>query len=395
MTRRFPICFQTLVALLVWPYYATVNRMRIWGRLPFHRGSTLVICNHQHDNDNTPAVTAMQLAGSWSRPIYCAAGRRMFEPGFMAMRLPWLRPLLRRFDPTKLFLAIGLVPIENEIRSRAMASLAWWVYTRHGDLTLGEVFDEDIVRRFDPHAVQLRLRRLFSRRWFERANTMRVPIKNLREPYRTEVMVETREHLEPDYRRFEQLLAQGNTLYLTPEGHYTPDGRLGRLQTALMRFIPFAQQLFILSISYDVFVGRRLSGLFRILRPLDPDDLPSSICAPRAVTVSQLLAAWLFERKEMPFVRADAEAAVRSRLASLPANAFVDPELQRDPARLTRAALDGLCRLGALETRSGSMTLAHACRHLQFPLVDDMVAFQARFFDETIAALERLAGRMS
>ncbi|MBV8670595.1 MAG: hypothetical protein JO098_02425, partial [Candidatus Eremiobacteraeota bacterium] len=131
------------------------------------------------------------------------------------------------------------------------------------------------------------------------------------------------------------------------------------------------------------------------LRPLDPDDLPSSICAPRAVTVSQLLAAWLFERKEMPFVRADAEAAVCSRLASLPANAFVDPELQRNPARLTRAALDGLCRLGALETRSGSMTLARACRHPQFPLVDDMVAFQARFFDETIDALERLAGRRS
>ena len=289
MRPRFPICFQTVVSLFVWPYYASISRIRIWGRLPFHRGSTLVVCNHQHDNDNTPTVAAMQLAGAWSRPIYCAAGRRMFEPGFMAMRLPWLRPLLRRFDPTKLFLAMGLVPIENEIRSRALASLAWWVYVRHGDLCVGEVFDDGAVAAFDPHAVQLRLTVLFSRRWFERANTMRVSIKNMREPYRSEVLAETRAHLEPDYRRFEELLGDGNTLYLTPEGHYTPDGRLGRLQTALTRFTAFAQEVYVLAISYDVFVGRRLSSLCRILRPLDSDDLATSICAPRAITVSQLL----------------------------------------------------------------------------------------------------------
>jgi 1-acyl-sn-glycerol-3-phosphate acyltransferase len=383
------------VCLLIWPYYATVNRIRIWGRLPAHRGSTLIICNHQHDNDNTPMVAAMQLAGASSRPIYCAAGRRMFEPGFMGMRLPLLRPLLRRFDPTKLFLALGLVPIENEIRTRAMASLAWWVYTRHGDLTVAEVFDDTVVGAFDAQAAQIRLKALFSGRWFERANTMRVPIKNLREPYRGEVLAETRARLEPDYRRFEQLLAQGNTLYLTPEGHYSSDGRLGRLQTALTRFISYAQQIFVISISYDVFVGRRLSGLFRILPPIDPDDLATSICAPRAVTVSQLLGAWLFERGQTPFTRADAEQAVRARLASLPATAFVDPELRRDPSRMTRAALDGLRRLGAIEMQSDTLTLARACRHPQFPLVNDMVAFQARFFDETVAALERLAGRTS
>lgn len=395
MTRRFPICLQTIVSLIVWPYYSSINRMRIWGRLPFHRGSTLVVCNHQHDNDNTPAVAAMQLAGAWSRPIYCAAGRRMFEPGFMGMRLPWLRPLLRRFDPTKLFLALGLVPIENEIRSRAMASLAWWVYTRHGDLRLNEIFDSAVIEQFDPHAGDLRLNKLFSGLWFERANTTRVGIKNLREPYRGEVMAETRAHLEPDYRRFEELLVTGNTVYLTPEGHYTPDGRLGRLQTALTRFADFAQSLYILAISYDVFVGRRLSGLFHILAPLDPQDLATSICAPRAVTVSQLLAHWLVTRGHEPFTNQDAQTAVRGRLDALPPHSFVDPELRRDPVRLTHAALDGLHRLGAIEKRSASMTLTGACRHPQFPLVDDMVAFQARFFDETIAALERLAGRRS
>ena len=109
----------------------------------------------------------------------------------------------------------------------------------------------------------------------------------LREPYRGEVMAETRAHLEPDYHRFEQLLETGNTVYLTPEGTYSKDGRLGPLLTAVVRFVPFAQALYTLAISYDVFVGRRLSCLFHILPAIDRQDLVTSMCAPRPITVSQ------------------------------------------------------------------------------------------------------------
>ncbi len=394
MSNRFGICFQTIISAIIKPYYWTAYRIRTWGRLPWKRGATLVLCNHQHDLDNTPTIAAMQLAGPWNKPIYSASGRRMFEPGFLGMRLPWLRPLLRRVDATKIFLAIGMLPIENEIRSRFLASLAWWVYMQHGEVPLAQIFAPDVIANFDPQAARLTARELFGKRWFAKANTMRVPMKSLLEPYRSEILAQTRSHLEPDYRRFEQVLAAGNTLYLTPEGHYSADGRLGRLQSALGRFLPFAKEIYLLAISYDVFAGRRLSCLVRILPPQDPNDLETSMCAPRPITVSQLIASWLLET-DRAFSRADAIAAVRARLASLPPTAFIDPELSRNPDKRTNAAIDGLLRLGALEERAGTYQLTQQRRHPQFPQVEDIIAFQARFFSETLDALERLAGRRS
>jgi hypothetical protein len=395
MKAVFGICFQTVVSALVAPYYRTVHRFRIWGRLPSPRGSTLLLCNHQHDLDNAPTIAMMQLGGPWDRPIYSAAGRRMFEPGFIAMRLPLLRSALRHVDSSKLFLAIGMVPIENEIRSRALASLAWWVYERHGDVQLGQVVAPEVIERFDPAAAHLPVSRLFGSRWFEKANTMRVSIKSVLEPYRAEIMAQTREHLEPDYRRFEELLSHGNTLYLTPEGHYSTDGRLGRLQAALTRFLPFARDVYLLAISYDVYASQRLSCLIRIVKPLDLQDLEHSMCAPRAVTTSQLLCSWLLQHEHVAFTAEEAVAAVQARLATLPAEAFVDPEFARAPRTRTLIALRELRRLGTLVEEEGRSRLSAVRTHPQFPHVADMVAFQARFFDETLAALERLAGRRS
>ncbi|HEV2037238.1 MAG TPA: hypothetical protein VGQ96_01425, partial [Candidatus Eremiobacteraceae bacterium] len=113
----------------------------------------------------------------------------------------------------------------------------------------------------------------------------------------------------------------------------------------------------------------------------------------RPITASQLLSAWLFERPLSSFTRIEATEAVAGRLPSLPPGAFVDPELRKKPRHVANAALDGLLRLGALEERSGELALTSKRRHRQFPLVKDMVAYQSRFFGETIDALECLAGR--
>ena len=170
---------------------------------------------------------------------------------------------------------------------------------------------------------------------------------------------------------------------------------MNRLRSALTRFLPLADEVYVLAVSYDVFVGKRLSCLFRIVPPPDRSDLETSMRAPRPVTVSQLLASWLYEGDRPAFTRADAVAAVVARLEALPRGAFVDPELRRDPARRTHAALDGLMRLGTVVERSGTMRVTEQRRHPQFPLVEDMINFQARFFAETANALERLAGRRS
>jgi len=355
----------------------------------------LVLCNHQHDLDTNVTIIQMQLQGPWNRPIYSAGSRRMFEPGFMAVRVPWLRSYLRRLDATKLFTQLGILPIENELYTRALASLAWWVYVAHDEVPLGKVFPPDVLARLDPQAATVTVGQLFAKRWFKPAQHTRVSIKRLLEPYRSEIIAETRAHLEPDYHRLEVALRAGNTMFLTPEGKYSRDGRMARLRSALMRLLPLAEQIYLLAVSYDSFVGRRLSVLFRILAPPDPNDLESSMRAPRPVTTSQLLGSWIFEGQHASFTRAQAMAGIRVRLDSLPPGAFVDPKLRKSPERMTLAALNGLVRLGIFENHSDEFRATSLRRHPQFPFVDDVIEYQSNFLNETVVALERLAGRRS
>jgi hypothetical protein len=319
----------------------------------------------------------------------------MFEPGFMAVRVPWLRSYLRRVDATKLFTQLGILPIENELYTRSLASLAWWVYVAHDEVPLGDVFPPDVVARLDPRAATVTVGELFAKRWFKPARDTRVSIKRLLEPYRSEIIAETRAHLEPDYHRLDVALRAGNTMFLTPEGMYSRDGRMARLRSALMRLLPLAEQAYLLAVSYDPFVGRRLSVLFRILAPPDPHDLESSMRAPRPVTTSQLVGSWIFQSQVASFTRASAVSAIRARLNSLPPGAFVDPELRENPEKMTLAALNGLVRLGILENHVDEFRATSQRRHPQFPFVDDVIQYQSNFLNETIVALERLAGRRS
>jgi hypothetical protein len=355
----------------------------------------LVLCNHQHDLDTAATIIQMQLQGPWNRPIYSAGSRRMFEPGFMAVRIPWMRSYLRRVDATKMFTLLGILPIENELYTRSLASLAWWVYCSHDEVPLRDVFPPEILARLDPHAATTTVGALFGKRWFKPAQSMRVSTRALLEPYRSEIMALTRAHLEPDYHRLEVTLQDGNTMFLTPEGRYSGDGRMNRLRSALMRLLPVAEQFYLLAVSYDPFVGRRLSCLFRIIAPQDPNDIESSMQAPRPVTVSHLLGAWIFENDRTSFTRDQAITGVRNRLESLPSGTFIDPELRKDATHMTLAALKGLARLGTLEARSNELHVTEQRRHPQFPIVSDMLGYQSRFLQETISALERLASRRS
>lgn len=393
MPSRFGVCFQAPVMFIIRQYYWMAYRVRSWGRLPWRRGATLVLCNHQHDLDTTVTIIEMSLAGPWNAPIYSAGSRRMFEPGFMATRLPWLRSWLRRLDGTTLFTALGILPIENELRTRSLASLAWWVYARHGEVPLTHVFRAEVLARLDARAATTTVGALFGERWFKAAQGMRVSIKAMLDPYRREIILQTRSHIEPDYQRLEKALAAGNTLFLTPEGRYSANGGMNRLRDALTRLRPLAQSIYLLAVSYDVFVGKRLSALFRIVPPADLSDLDASMRAPRPVTVSQLLASWIVEAGRSSFTAVGASAGVHYRLQTLPQGAFVDPELRRDPQRMVEAALEGAKRLGILVARRGMLHLTSQRRHPQFPLVADMIEYQARFFGETKAALEALASR--
>ncbi len=82
----------------------------------------------------------------------------------------------------------------------------------------------------------------------------------------------------------------------------------------------------------------------------------------------------------------EACSAVAERVQTLPAGSFVDPELRRKPRALVRSALILMEReWNILEATAGRYRLADRRRHPQFPLVEDIVAYQVRFLEETLA----------
>jgi len=386
------LSFQAFCALLVAPYYHSAYRIRGFGGLPRKRGATLVISNHQHDLDTNAAAIRIILQSPWNQTMYSASSRRVFEPGFMGIRVPWLERWLGTFNAAGLFAALGMLPIENELFARSVSSIAWYVRTKHGDLPLDDVFRADVVQQFGKDAQSQTLTWLFRRAAFAQARKTRVGMNAVNQPYRGEILAETRRTMQADLARIEQTLRSGVTFYLTPEGRYTTDGRIGRFRLALRRLAPLAR-VYLIAMSYDVFVGRRLSVLFRILPPADPDDLKTSLQAERPFTTSQLLAAWL-TRQTGTFSGGDARAAVRQELKRLPARAFVDPELRRAPERLVNSALRSLVRLNILRYENATYAVAAVRRHPQFPQVKDMLAYQAAFFEESVHAARALEQRL-
>jgi MFS family permease len=380
----WPMRFAAITTNFVWDHVA--YRVRDFGRVPRRRGASLIVANHQHDLESMSIVATTTLkSGSWRHPIFTACARRMYEPGFLAVRLPWLRFLLRHYNSGPLFLTLGLMPLENELGSREISALAWSVGRRHGPQRLDEIFDDRVASLFAPGTMTSEL---WNSDNFAKARTV-VKVSTLREPYRREILDETRALIEEDLTRMEDVLRGGGTFYLTPEGRYSIDGRIGKMRGAVDRLAPLAT-IYLACVSYDPFVSKRLSMLYRMIRLDDRDHLTETLAANRPVVASQLLGAWLNERSR-PFTTEDACAAVDACLRALPPSLFVDPELRANPHRLVRAALPLMvewriltpCHPEPVEGRR-TYSLAPTRRHPQFPFVEDIVAYQARLLEETV-----------
>jgi len=363
----------------------TAYRIRKWGRLPRRRGATLVIVNHQHDLDVEAVMTWLWFEGPWRDPVFSAGGRRMFEPGFLVKDLPWAAPLLRRFDPTKLFSALGLNPIENELGSRPLSSFAWSVRQRHGNLLLADVFEQPALARAGLE--RERLADLLSKHHFAAGKTY-ASLMELREPYREEVRAETRARVDADVPRLEHLVRSGATFFLTPEGRYSTNGRLSRFRTAYDRLSALAD-VYVVAVSYDVFRGRRFSVLFRVLGPVASNEARDRLAAARPVTTSQLVAEYVAE-KIGAFEEPDAVAAIEERLKVLPKALFIDPELRANPRRVVRGALAKMTRLGFLARTGTKYKLTQQRAHPTFEKVADMLSYQNAFLSETLEAEARI-----
>ncbi|MDQ6944094.1 MAG: MFS transporter [Candidatus Eremiobacteraeota bacterium] len=368
------------------PLIACNVRVRQWGRLPRRRGPALLIANHQHEDESEIVVERTFLQGPW-RPAFTASSRRMYEPGFFATRMPWLAPLMRGVNAGPLFVALGMLPLENELAVRPLRSLAYAVHARHGDLPLDVVFRDD-ARAPVPGAQ--RLSDLLAPAAFAAGET-RVRVSYVREPYRGELLAQTRAGIAEDIARIAGVVLRGATFFVTPEGFYSTDGRMRPLKGIVEHLVPLARVWFA-AIAFDPFRGRRLSLLYRVVEPADPHDLATSLAAARPVTTSALLAQWLLA-VGLPFSDDEARDGVVRLRDALPRGAFVDPELARDPQACVDEALARMTRRALLVADGGRRRLAERRGDARFPGVEDIVAYQAAFQGETVDALRRLAER--
>ena len=379
-----PLWLQPLrwaAVLAVCGYYRIAYRVRGWGDLPRRRGPALVVANPQHDMESAVIVASMNVATlSWRYPIFTASSRRMWEPGFFAERISWLRFALQGSNFGWLFASIGMQPVENELHSRPFVSLAYSLSKKHGDVPLRDVFRDSAMAKLPPGL--LTLNDLMLPRHFA-AGRLYTTLSELREPYRTEALAATRAQLDADLAHFARLVSAGATVFLTPEGFYTGDGRMQRLRGLLGTLQPLGKK-WLAGVSYDPFVGRRLSMLYHIVPATDGASLEDQIKASRPVTTSALLATWLSSRSE-EFSAAEASQAVSAQLAALPANVFIDPDLRNKPEWMTRSAIAGLRRIGALREEGGRLVITQQRKHPQFPHTGDMIAYQRNFHEETLA----------
>ncbi len=361
-------------------YYSLAYRITGWGTLPRRRRSALLVANHQHEIESPAIVAIMTLKTfSWRYPIFTVSSRRMWEPGFLAERIPWLSFLLKTVNLGPMFSALGLQPIENELHTRPFASVAYTLREEFGDLPVNRVFRESVLQRLPAQIRQLS--DLLAPANFNIGRTM-VTLSELNDPYKQAALNATRAQLESDLQHFESLARDGATIFLAPEGFYSGDGKMQRLRGVLSRLQPLATT-WLTGISYDPFVGRRLGLLYRIARAIEDAPLDMQLKRLRPVTTSALLATWLQARSE-PFSAAEAIEGVKEQLKSLPAMLFVEPRLRSDAEQSTTTALDGLLRLGSLIVKDGGYALTSQRRHPQFPRTSDIIQYQANFHAETL-----------
>ncbi len=366
------------------PLIATRIRVRQWGRLPLRRGPTVLIANHQHEDESEIIVERTYLQ-SRGRPAFTASSRRMYEPGFFAIRMPWLAPLMRGVNAGPLFVAIGMLPLENELSARPLRSLALDVHARHGDLPLELVFRPDALAALPAGARTLA--DLLAPAFFI-AGEARVRLSHVLEPYRREALVALRAGVDADIARIVDVVRRGATFFVTPEGFYSTDGRMRPLKGIVEHLVPLATVWFA-AIAFDPFRGRRLPLLYRVVQPAAPADLATSLAAARTVTTSALLATWLLA-VDLPFGAHEAADGVVRLRDALPRGAFVDPELARDARACVDDALANLAARGLLLDDGGRYRRGARRTDPRFPGVADIVAYQAAFHAETVAALERL-----
>lgn len=382
-----------VVALGLLGYVRMRYRLSVDGRLGRRRDGVLVVANHLHDIDGMVLPPLLYLGGDLGQAPVSAGSRRMFEPGFLADRVGGIlaRPL-RRVGLGGVLAVLGVAPIENLPRRRPLASIVE-VAGVPPDRPFAQLLDATALAALEARFGPIAQRPLTDALGRRRADLGQadVSLAHVLEPMRSSIARALRHQFALDLARLGRRMAQGRTVYLTPEGEISVDGHLGRFRVALDRLRSQAQSLVVASLAYDSLAPGRLHLYVRLVPLARGRDLRDALLAERVVTASQVAARCLVQRRPGAGPR-EVAAAAAAVVAALPSGAHLAPSLRREPRRAVAAVLAAMERRGQLRLDAGgAIDLARPVVHRRMPMAKDLVAFEETLLTETVAALRREA----
>ncbi len=347
--------------------------VRIVGRVPAAPAGVLVVGNHQLDLEGMiiPATIAAQRG--FRHPVVTSASTRLFEPGFLAMRLtsPLSRSLLAGFNVAPWLSRLGVRPIEDHPLSRPLLSWAFTLYCCFGPLAVTEAF-ESAALQGAPINPRLTLPMLWTPahlRWAAREIT----IIGIAPRYREWARRQIRSAAEREMRALARLLAARHAVFTTPEGRLSVNGRVARLRESLRVMMPAAEHVYVVSTSYDPLRPGRLRVWVHFAPVVDAGSgLKTALATARMLTASHLAAAAWRDAPNAP------AALALARLDRLASAACLAPDLARHPEAVLNQAITML----AAKVRPGQPMVDSRFAH-----VPDLLAYLANQWDETWDAL--------
>ncbi len=376
--------FVFLIAGILKVYVTIDYRVRWSGALPKDRQGLLVVANHIHDLEGMAIPSGLFWRDPGGGAVDSAGSRRLFEPGFLATRSPrWLGRWLTPINLGWVLRTVGVHPIENEPLLRPPVSWAYGIYRRHGDLLLADVFTPQFLGDRYPAGVRLSwLWHIGHHPQEERPVSHRV----LLSPYREESRKTVRNEVVTDLQELVHALRRGATLYLTPEGHMTETGALGRFRAALDWLLPAARDVAVMGTAYDPWASRRLSLYVSVSRLAPEGGIRDQILLQRPVTAGQLLSQYVLQHSEGGALP-DLFHAARGWAASgeLPLTDDTRMVLRHLRPVLARMARRGVIRLGGDHWTPGVRV-----SDPRIPLVPNIVEAQAVQLEETLEAIRRV-----
>ncbi|HEY7126383.1 MAG TPA: hypothetical protein VH540_20750 [Ktedonobacterales bacterium] len=358
--------------------------------------ATLLLSGHKRDWDMLVIAPHLYYLRGWWRPDgrrMAFAGREdMFTPGFFVEIVGgWEWPRWAQY----VFERLSLRPIITPLRAHPILRVPQFnlrhylfeLQREEGDLLLGDVLSEELLERLDrqSNALARRKRKAAPRpsrelhisevlTWGYREALMPYLRQRFLLPRRyTEYKERQRLKLARQLQTLADVLKQGDTLWLAPEGRITPDGAVRHILSGVGQVLDLAPpgtRVLPVNISYDfmttgraracICIGPPLTALAGLARAELSERIRSAITRQTVVTMSMLGSSFLWERLQQGQPVFDAKTAYSALAQKMQTLAMQPVILEHGLLRANglRKRLRGFlrygCRAGLLIAGAGS-----------------------------------------